>query len=488
MMEDDPLVRMRAALIAQELLEAVTASGTRHVRTPAGAKLYGQPIGSVITKDVVSAARLRQATRLISGTTGKARVRTKKGKEPGEQTMRVRTPAAARTTGQPIGSTVQKSNIPAGALGRASGLISARMEARIHARQKGIVPAAKPSALPTAYPNAERTADGRVILRPDQLADFDPKHGPHSMMAFVEDAFDKNGKPVKVLSKEREALHDKMVQQALRGVKPNPSGKRTFTYIGGGPGSGKSTVTKILEGFPKVREFMDVNGEPGEAVLVDGDAIKLSLPEWGKPDKMRAAGFTHEESSLIAKATADAAIARDLDVVLDGTGDGAAAKMLSKIKKAEANGYAVNGLYITVPASEALVRSLERSISSGRYMPIKPLMDIHRDVISTVKGVRFKYDKFDLWDTDIPLGEMPHQVVHNGKTIDAARYAAFLNKVNVTNLQAARDALPRAEARTYKEITAPDTGRVWSPAEVKANVIESIRELIAQYEANERQS
>lgn len=334
-----------------------------------------------------------------------------------------------------------------------------------------------------AYPNAKRTPDGRMILRPDQMADFKDSTGPHSMLAFVEDAYDANGNKVKVLSKERELLHDKLVRQAIFGVKPSKSGEATFTYIGGGPGAGKSTATKQIAGFPKVREFLDINGEPGNAVLVDGDAIKLSLPEWGQPDKEHAAGFTHEESSIIAKATADVAMARKLDVVLDGTGDGSASKMGGKIYKARKNGYKVNGVYVTVSAGEALVRSLERSIEAGRYMPIQPLLDIHRDVVATVQGVRGTYDRFDLFDTDIPFGDPAIPVVADNKTVDTERYDAFVAKKFVTDLVAYQEALRIAEGKTYRKIKNKETGEWWPAERVKEFTLSELHELISDYSA-----
>lgn len=48
---------MRAALIARELDPALVAAGVRHVRTPEGAKHFGQPIGSPIVKDPTKVAR-----------------------------------------------------------------------------------------------------------------------------------------------------------------------------------------------------------------------------------------------------------------------------------------------------------------------------------------------------------------------------------------------------------------------------------------------
>ena len=59
------MARMRAMLIAQELLESLTASGQRRVKTQAGADYYGQPIGSIIRRDAVSIANLAKMGKMV---------------------------------------------------------------------------------------------------------------------------------------------------------------------------------------------------------------------------------------------------------------------------------------------------------------------------------------------------------------------------------------------------------------------------------------
>lgn len=348
---------------------------------------------------------------------------------------------------------------------------------------KGRLAAQVVAAPITAYPHAKRTPDGRVILSEGQLSDFDPARGPHTMDPYIEDAFDADGHHVKVLSRERETLHDAIVNDVVKDVKPR-SGKKTNIFIGGGTASGKGTVTKRMPNYPKTRELHETDTKPpGEAVLIDVDAVKMRLPEWDSLERKVAARITHEESSMIGKAALAAAQERSLDIVLDGTGDKDAKSMAGKVAKAKADGYYSPGLYITVPAGEAAVRALERGISSGRHVPLDTLAKIHRDVSTTAAGMRDEFDRFDLFDTDVPFNAPGIPIVVNGKIVDQARWEAFLEKANVTDLQAAVQALERAEAKTYRDITVEKTGEVWSAERVKAYTIRTIQEWIADLTA-----
>ena len=49
------------------------------------------------------------------------------------------------------------------------------------------------------------------------------------MTKYVEDATDVDGHPVKVLTREREAIHDAIVTDIIKGVKPR-SGTRTTIF------------------------------------------------------------------------------------------------------------------------------------------------------------------------------------------------------------------------------------------------------------------
>lgn len=361
--------------------------------------------------------------------------------------------------------------------------VLAKMDARIRE--------AKARTTITAYSDAKRTPDGRVILDPKMLAkDFPDDTGPHSFLKHVQDGFDADGNKVKVLSKEREAEHDRLVNAIVAGVQPRADGQKIKYFIGGGTASGKSTVTKRMPEYPKVRELKDTDTKPpGEAVLIDPDGIKTSLPEWDSYDEKGRAAYMHEESSMLSKIADREAMKRGLEVVLDGTGDNSPEKMTGKVLDAENKyGYTSRGLYMTVPAGEAIVRSIERGMETGRHVPLLSLTKIHRNVTTTSVGMDREYDHYDLYDTDVPFGRPAIPIIQDHKVVDQARYDAYKAKAAVTDLQAAQEALRRAEAKTYRDITVEATGQVIPAAEVKEYTIREIQQFISRLTASSSSS
>ena len=86
-----------------------------------------------------------------------------------------------------------------------------------------------------------------------------------------------------VLTPEREKLHNDIVEKILTG-KTKATTERTFTVLGGGPASGKTTL---------IRSGAITMPPENESVLVDADGIKKQLPEYiegvAKGDKGTAA-------------------------------------------------------------------------------------------------------------------------------------------------------------------------------------------------------
>lgn len=192
------------------------------------------------------------------------------------------------------------------------------------------------------------------------------------------------------LSPEREALHQRIIDQHLAGK--TPVDHPVATFLGGGTASGKSTV---------------LAGEQPNNVVIDADAVKAMLPEYGQMltsgDK-RAAALAHEESSLIAKKIKAAAEQNKLNYTLDGTGDSAFSKMLGKVQAAARHGYLTVGKYVTVPTETAIERARARAAKTGRMPPVSVIREIHSSV-SDVFGKLMAgghLDAAELWDTSGP--------------------------------------------------------------------------------------
>lgn len=233
-------------------------------------------------------------------------------------------------------------------------------------------------------------------------------------------------------SPERSYLHTQIVNQAISGVpvSTNP----TFTMLGGGPASGKTTVVKsgIVQGIPDSKQ----------AVHVNADDVKAKLPENGRMSQssndanfFNSAAFVHEESSQLAKRIQSRAIQNRQDVVLDGTGDSDINKLAKKVDEARVAGYKVNGLYVTVPTGIAVSRANKRALGKEkRYVPETVVRGTHADVSRTfpkaVAGGLF--DNLTLADNSTGTVKIIGQGTRkNFKIQDQALYDAFIAKGEV---------------------------------------------------------
>jgi|694.fasta_scaffold28232_7 hypothetical protein len=194
------------------------------------------------------------------------------------------------------------------------------------------------------------------------------------------------------LTAPRELLHTKLVsQQTLtpelvkdRGV-VREDGKPTLVIMGGGGGSGKTTVLKKLadETDPdgvQMRRALDDAGiripqpalkqnEDGTTTLrptgtaatinsdhakhgiwgADGEARadRIVTDTTGKRTKVTAAARVHEESSVVAQRALEVGLARKSDIIFDGTGDGSDGKRKGIYDGAQGSGHETVGVFIT---------------------------------------------------------------------------------------------------------------------------------------------
>jgi len=260
-----------------------------------------------------------------------------------------------------------------------------------------------------------RAGMGDIPISNDMAADMTKGSGG----AYLQ----KNDKGNWEFTPERQALHDKIVQDSVNGV-PRSDDPTVF-MMGGGSASGKSR----LRDSGKV----DVpKSKSGKAVDIDPDQYKKALPEYAATNEFDRAPFTHEESSYLSKRVTSAAMERKQDIVLDGVANSGAAKVQSKIDVAHANGYKVVANYVSRPTALALEGNLARGAKEGRYVATSELKKLHIGVSQTVPLVAKNFDSFNLFDTtnfdDIKL------VATGGKgkldIVDAGLYSNFLAKAN----------------------------------------------------------
>lgn len=244
----------------------------------------------------------------------------------------------------------------------------------------------KPNPTLAFSPTNPRSLGEQVRPNPDEMLADARGGGPSYSAAHMT--------PDGRFTPEREALHRKIIEDHLRGIKP--SGKQPVQFMnGGGPGSGKSSLrtppNARITGYPDTREADDMTGKldfgkPAGAVLIDPDAIKMMLPE---VKQARAAGKNdwaskaHEESSYLAKRIHAAALDRGLDTLYDGTGDGGLDSVQKKINLAKAKGYRVEGNYIYLDPDEGVRRAESRGQRVGRVVPEAVIRETYKDVSNT---------------------------------------------------------------------------------------------------------
>lgn len=206
-------------------------------------------------------------------------------------------------------------------------------------------------------------------------------------------------------SPERQALHDRIVSEAVDGVPA--SSNPTYHVMGGGPAAGKSSAIEAgIVDVPGKGKAVEINADEVKGSLVKADGLE-QRPDW--------AAFTHEESSYVAKRITAAAMERGQDAILDGTGDSSAASLRGKISAARAAGYRVEGHYVTCPTEVAVSRAQARGERTGRNVPEQVVRGTHAAVSRVVPEVAREFDSFTLVDTG---GGSPRRVATGKKGED----------------------------------------------------------------------
>ena len=212
---------------------------------------------------------------------------------------------------------------------------------------------------------------------------------------------DENGN----LTPERAALHKEIIDNFIAEHIPVADGETpVLVMYGGGPASGKSTVL----------ENMYSNPDKISTVTVDPDEIKKYLPGYLRMAETsdQAAGYYHEESSMIAKQLAEVLFKENYNVVYDGTGDGSVNSVMKKINGARSRGYKVNAAYVTVDTDEALRRNqgrYDRAKARGEVARLpdpEMVRETHRKVTQILTQLSSEFDSVSLYDNNGKSGKL----------------------------------------------------------------------------------
>jgi hypothetical protein len=226
-------------------------------------------------------------------------------------------------------------------------------------------------------------------------------------------------------TEERQQFHKERIATNVAGHATQDRPRALFTA--GGAASGKSWITKNLA--------------PEDSVLVDPDEEKKIIPEYqpllDSGNSHMAAGAVHEESSALAKKTAQVALELRQNVVIDGVGDSGPDKFAGKIQAAIDAGHEVDVAYMTTTVKQALKNEEERSKRTGRKVKKAALLEGHQlssarfhEVVHLNVGVSV-YDSTD---------GIPPKLIARGRggalgiagleILDKAAFESFLGKAS----------------------------------------------------------
>lgn len=280
----------------------------------------------------------------------------------------------------------------------------------------------------TSSDQLELTGDGRGHHIPG--TPFVYRHGwreiqggppPPSFMNVPEDSKSHHSRPDGSYTAERQAMHDRIVRDALAGHQPehNP----VAVFLGGGPASGKSTIA---------------SGGNTTGVMVAADDIMEKIPEYQQmiaANDPMASTYNHREAADIADQLQNTAIHHWISFTLDGTGDRSFTSMQDRVKAVHAEGYRAVAKYVTVDTDAAVARARARAEKTGRMVPEAAIRAIHSSVSGIFSQLEQNrvFDHAELWDNNDIAPRLVGLDVGSGWEIkNPGAWQAFLAKAGET--------------------------------------------------------
>lgn len=192
---------------------------------------------------------------------------------------------------------------------------------------------------------------------------------------------------------ERKKEHNRIIKEMFEKSVPNKENPAAI-FIGGGSGSGKSTMkNSVLKNF-----------HTEEIVVIDADEIKKKLPEYEylmKYDREKMSDILHDESSYLAKKIAQMCLEDKRDFLWDKTLSGKG-KELEFITELAKNDFLIIVYMIDVPLEVAYKRNAERE----RVVNEKVVEHIHKNVPKTFHMIKNKTDITELLDNREEIDEL----------------------------------------------------------------------------------
>lgn len=222
-------------------------------------------------------------------------------------------------------------------------------------------------------------------------------------------------------TKERQKLHDSIIQGILNSANSPKNGEKPVAILmGGGSASGKGTLRSALV-IPRLQS------EGISVGISDCDDIKPQLPEYEhflQQSPESAALRVHEESMDIAMEAMDALIDNKKNLLFDGTMKDVR-KYSGIIDKLHKAGYEVQIIGADVPIDTAVERSNVRAQQTGRKVPEGIIVGSHGGFSLTYPQLLDKVDKYSLYDNS---GGHPVLIQDESRVYDQGAYDKFLDK------------------------------------------------------------
>jgi predicted ABC-type ATPase len=166
-----------------------------------------------------------------------------------------------------------------------------------------------------------------------------------------------------------------------------------FSILGGASASGKSTWRKRADervsrtSFTEYENFI-LDSLLGTGVIVDPDDAKLMIPEYQAHLDAQIPGgasFVHEESRNIAEALRVRALAAQLPITYDTSGQfNNGSGTLAEMKR---NGYKNKAIYFLADTETLVARAKKREEESGRGVPSSIVRTIANNLIGIIPNL-----------------------------------------------------------------------------------------------------
>lgn len=224
--------------------------------------------------------------------------------------------------------------------------------------------------------------------------DLNTKNEIKAYQRLFERGFDSRekfyNKKTKSYQPDRAKLHEKLIKDVDKlGAKSKKGVKPRVIFVGGPPGSGKSTV-------------LAKNVKSGNFVVLNNDDFKEALPEYRGVN----ANFVHEEASDIFDSALRTYARKKRNIMIDATLKNTE-KVKNQIKSFRKLDYDVELIATNLKSEEAIKRATARFLSNNRYVSLEYIGQNTGKINQSAFDIAPFTDKFTIFSTDVKKGEAP---------------------------------------------------------------------------------